>query len=150
MAATNTNANPIEVSKARLAELQDGFNTKLDALKRTSAQRADIAIGTLRDRGLDLVYSTSAAAVDGAATVGRVLPFATELAKRLEHRAERLTERGAALNAPRIEDYDELNVKQVCEALDGLGAWELSKVRRYEEEHKNRKTVLGAIERLLR
>lgn len=44
-----------------------------------------------------------------------------------------------------IEDYDELNVNQVSEKLDGLSSEELEQVRAYEEDTKNRETVLRDI-----
>ncbi len=143
MAATNT--NPLDLSKARLADLQDAISQRVDALK----HGADIAIGTTRDASLGLTYSTSAAAIDRAAKVTRALPLGKPLADLLQQQATALTDRELQLQMPNIPDYDTLNVREVTEALQELGPWELSKVRRYEAAHKKRKTVLGALDRLL-
>ena len=45
-----------------------------------------------------------------------------------------------------IENYDKLNVEDVKKALEGLEAKALELVKTYEAEHKNRKTVLEAID----
>ena len=46
-----------------------------------------------------------------------------------------------------IEGYDEMNVRQIDDAVRGLGVVELARVERRELAGKNRKTVLRAIER---
>jgi hypothetical protein len=48
-----------------------------------------------------------------------------------------------------IADYDALGVNDVVEALEGLDPPDLELVRDYESEHKNRKTVLRAIDQKL-
>ena len=50
----------------------------------------------------------------------------------------------AAFPLPR---YHRLTSAQVIERLDGLSLAELKKVRAYEMEHKNRKTLLAQLER---
>jgi hypothetical protein len=47
-----------------------------------------------------------------------------------------------------IPDYDELSASQVVERLDGLDHESLEAVRRYETEHRGRKTILGKIAQL--
>jgi hypothetical protein len=49
-----------------------------------------------------------------------------------------------------IPNYDELSAAAVQEKLAGLTPAELRKLRDYERQHANRKTVLDAIERKLR
>jgi len=44
-----------------------------------------------------------------------------------------------------IADYDSLAASQVIPRLDGLEAGELDAVRRYEAEHRGRKTILGKV-----
>ena len=44
-----------------------------------------------------------------------------------------------------IPSYDSLAASQVVPRLDGLSAIELEAVRRYEEAHRARRTVLGKI-----
>lgn len=46
-----------------------------------------------------------------------------------------------------IKGYDELTAAQIAEQLDDLSIEELAQVRRYEQQHKARKTVLEAIDR---
>jgi hypothetical protein len=48
-----------------------------------------------------------------------------------------------------ILGYDELGAVQIAERLTDLAAADLRKVRTYERKHKNRKSVLTAIERAL-
>lgn len=148
MAATN--ANPIDLSKARIADLQEDITSRVDTLKRAVLRRSDIAMGTARDAGLTATYSASGNAVKAIAGVVNALPFAKPVATALDKRADRLDELSRAVNAPAIEGYDDLNVKQITEALVTLSPFQLTKVRDYEVAHKNRKTVAGAIERLLR
>lgn len=47
-----------------------------------------------------------------------------------------------------IADYDSLAASQVIPRLEGLGATELDAVRRYEAEHRGRKTILGKVTQL--
>lgn len=48
-----------------------------------------------------------------------------------------------------IDNYQHLTVPQVKSKLDDLSAGELRQVRRYEEKHKDRKTLLVELERRL-
>jgi hypothetical protein len=47
-----------------------------------------------------------------------------------------------------ITDYDSLAASQVLPRLDGLTTEELEAVRRYESEHRGRRTILGRIAQL--
>ena len=49
-----------------------------------------------------------------------------------------------------IEGYDEMNVEEVSERLDGLSVEELQLVRDYEELHEGRKTLLEEMDRKIR
>jgi hypothetical protein len=57
--------------------------------------------------------------------------------------------RVAGIPAFPIAGYDDLTADQVAARLDGLSAAQLGKVRDHERAHRNRKTVLRAIERAL-
>ena len=46
-----------------------------------------------------------------------------------------------------IKDYDRLTVPQVKRRIDDLGPREVRKVESYERKHKNRSTLLEALER---
>jgi len=64
--------------------------------------------------------------------------------------AERLVHgRIEATTAVPVQGYDDLNTRKVGEAIQDMGRVDLLKVRRYELANKNRKTVLGYIEREL-
>jgi hypothetical protein len=45
-----------------------------------------------------------------------------------------------------IDNYDRLTVEQVRRRLDDLSDGEKKKIKRYEKEHKNRKTLLEAFD----
>ena len=49
-----------------------------------------------------------------------------------------------------IEGYDEMNVEEVSERLDGLSVEELQLVRDYEERNKKRETLLEHMDRKIR
>jgi uncharacterized protein (TIGR02271 family) len=49
-----------------------------------------------------------------------------------------------------ISYYDELSVEEAKKKLDGLSKDELKKIRSYEKEHKNRKTLIGQLDRKIR
>ena len=48
-----------------------------------------------------------------------------------------------------IENYDDLTVDEITQRLRGLHVDQIRQVRRYEEQHKGRKTVLEATDRKL-
>ncbi|MCU0951095.1 MAG: hypothetical protein MUC68_08510 [Burkholderiaceae bacterium] len=48
-----------------------------------------------------------------------------------------------------IRHYQALTVAQASGRLDGLTARELQQVRRFEEQHRNRRTMIAAIDRRL-
>ena len=51
------------------------------------------------------------------------------------------------LTTPSIDDYEALNAKTAAKAVRGLDDWvELVRVRRFESEHRNRKTVLEVVD----
>jgi hypothetical protein len=49
-----------------------------------------------------------------------------------------------------IEDYDNLNVAEIVEQLDNLSAEELQAARAYEQQNKDRETLLEQIERRIK
>ena len=49
-----------------------------------------------------------------------------------------------------IEGYDEMNVEEISERLDGLSVEELQLVRDYEELNKKRETLLEQLDRKIR
>jgi hypothetical protein len=61
----------------------------------------------------------------------------------------RLVETGANGGFP-ILGYDELNVGEISEQLDGLTAAQIREVREYEKRNKNRDTLIEQLDRKLK
>ena len=59
-------------------------------------------------------------------------------------------ERAAEAAVFPIEGYDEMNVDEISERLEGLSVEELQLVRDYEELHEGRKTLLERMDRKIR
>jgi len=55
----------------------------------------------------------------------------------------------SAAGQPPFSDYDEMNVEEITEQLDGLSEAELRRVRNYEQRNKNRETLIAQIDRRL-
>ncbi len=51
------------------------------------------------------------------------------------------------ITRPPIDGYDDLNVKQISRAVEGLDLVSLERVARYEQAHKDRVTVYRAVDR---
>lgn len=49
-----------------------------------------------------------------------------------------------------VADYDDLTVEEAKERLDGLSEGELRKIRSYEKKRKNRKTLVGWLDRRIK
>lgn len=50
---------------------------------------------------------------------------------------------------PPFADYDDMNVDEITEQLDGLSEAELRRVRNYEQGNKNRETLIVQVDRRL-
>jgi hypothetical protein len=59
-------------------------------------------------------------------------------------------ERAAEMAVFPIEGYDDMNVDEISERLEGLSVEELQLVRDYEELHEGRKTLLERMDRKIR
>ncbi len=76
----------------------------------------------------------------------------TQPAQQVARDAEQIAQEGApaaqrvATGVP-IEDYDDLNVGKVVEQLDNLSSEELQRVRAYEQQNKNRESLLKQLDR---
>lgn len=76
-------------------------------------------------------------------------PFGTAQPERERREPSRaFGQTGAHADLP-IENFNELSVKVARKRLDGLSRHELRRLREFEEGHKNRKTMLEAIDRRL-
>lgn len=142
------------LSKERLEDFQTELLHKGEdvcgqgaRLRNELEQRSTKVAGRLRDASLTKIYDLGAATLSRAAEWSDRVPVVSEGAGELRERAEALQTAREDVKRPPIDDYDDLNVKQVAEALDGLSVYELEKVRRYEEANKDRVTVLRDVER---
>lgn len=145
-----------EESKERLEDVPEELAEKgEEVLERGEELRKDVEKRStelaerLRDGTLKTVYKTSAATLSAAANWGDRVPFVRQQANTLRDRADSLREAEEAVERPPIDDYDELNVREVADELDDLSDYQLQKVRRYEEANKDRVTVLRDVDRLL-
>jgi hypothetical protein len=62
----------------------------------------------------------------------------------------RLVETGVNGGGFPIANYDELNVGEIAEWIDGLTAAEIREVREYEKRNKNRETLIEQLDRKLK
>jgi hypothetical protein len=62
----------------------------------------------------------------------------------------RLVETGVNGGGFPIPGYDELNVGEISELLDGLTAAQIREVREYEKRNKNRETLIEQLDRKLK
>ena len=70
---------------------------------------------------------------------------ATEMAAKSVQKSTEIAAEDAEKNTDTaafpIEGYDEMNVDKVSERLEGLSAQELKRVRKYEKDNKNRRSI---------
>ncbi len=114
------------------AEFLDTAFSNYRAGTEQATQRAQESVRTLTDTTTGLL-STATGAV--GATAGATVEGA---------------ERAAEAAIFPIEGYDEMNVEEVSERLDGLSVEELQLVRDYEELNKKRETLLEKMDRKIR
>jgi len=134
---------------ATLTDRLDVSREKLDGLRRDVTHRTEELGGRARDAAMGAILRAGATALDGIARSAKTLPGTKSVSSRLAARASALEDARTALSTPSIPGYDELNVRQVQDALEKLDRWELLKVRAYEESNKARKTVIAAVDRRL-
>jgi hypothetical protein len=72
-----------------------------------------------------------------------------EAALRLEEETREVALQAAVHRSLETKNYEELNVDEVSNKLDGLSATELKKVREYEMHNKSRETLIAEIDRRL-
>ncbi len=84
----------------------------------------------------------------------RVAEEATEQTDEVLRQAEKVSSeaelRTVVLGALKSANYEELTVDEISERLDDLSVNELSKVREYEKQNKDRETLIDRIERKIR
>lgn len=134
---------------ATLTDRLDVSRAKLDELRRGVTHRTEELGGRLRDQALGTLLQVGSAALGGIAKGAQSLPGLAGPSSKLTARASALEDARLALAKPSIPGYDELNVRQVQDAIEKLDRWELLKVKAYEEANKARKTVIAAVDRQL-
>lgn len=146
----------IDLSDERLTKLQQQVEEKSkEARERTEEvvedlqNRSSKIAGRLRDNSLTTGFEFGANTLSRAAEILDDVPGMQQRADGLRDRAADLEEAGRNVEKPPIDNYDELNVDEVNARLDGLSAYNLEKVRRYEQQNKDRVTVLREVDRLL-
>jgi hypothetical protein len=72
-----------------------------------------------------------------------------EAALRLEEETREVALQAAVHRSLETKNYEELNVDEVSNKLDGLSATDLKKVREYEMHNKSRETLITEIDRRL-
>ena len=84
----------------------------------------------------------------------RVVEEATERTEDVLRQTEKATHeaelRTAVFSALGTTDYDALTVDEISKRIDGLSSDQLKKVREFEENHKNRETLIEQIDRKIR
>ncbi len=138
-----------ERAKQQRAELTD----RAESLRTRLTRQSQLALGQLRDGSLTLAYQTAATTLRAAGDVLGKTPVqpkpVAQSATRLKECAEHWSGRAAHIARPPVDDYDDLNVKEVRAAMDDLDFYQLEKLAAYEAAHKNRVTVLRDVERRL-
>lgn len=128
------NARAAEVVARSAAEQQDSF-------RELAEQWADTYEG--------LFSSWGSYAREGVRSVEQTTRQGLRIAEEAGEQAERAV-RQADPNSLPIEGYDDLNVSEVSERLNGLTVAELEKVQAYEKRNKNRETLVEQIGRKIR
>lgn len=142
--------NTLNESKTRLNQLQTELTERAEKLRNQFTIQQDLILGRVRETSYDQFYSWSGAATRAAAEASERLPLlGKKLQASLNERAEQLDAARDALSRPALEGYDELNVREITAALENLSAYEIEKIRLYEQANKNRVTVIRAADERL-
>jgi hypothetical protein len=84
----------------------------------------------------------------------RVAEEATEHTEEVLRQSEKATHqaelKAAVFGALKSANYEELTVDEISEKLDGLSTEQLKQVREYEQQNKDRETLIGQIDRKIR
>ncbi|MEM1349849.1 MAG: hypothetical protein AAGI01_14905 [Myxococcota bacterium] len=147
-----------------IASIQSAIDTRIARVQQWGVEtREDIErrramlVGRAKDASRRQALKAGERALGlGACTLHRVHAMSPvkvhvlkESSRSLKAKANDLADLERALDAPSVEGYDLLNVKKINAAMQGLDAYELTKLRAYEQANKNRVTVLREVERLL-
>ena len=109
---------------------QQSVQAGVQAASQPAQQATDVA-NEAGQQGAEAANQAAQQAVRGAEQVGQEGAVATQ----------------RVATAVSIEDYDNLNVSEIVEQLDDLSVDELQRVRLYEQQNKDRDTLLEQIDR---
>lgn len=129
----------------------------LDELGRTPARlasaRSDVRrfvrrnVYAARDRGETNLFTLQLQALEAASDLVDRAAGVKGLSVVSDNAKSWLGKVEHAVLHPPLEGYDDLNVRTINRALRDLDRFGLLRVRTYESAHKNRKTILDAVER---
>jgi hypothetical protein len=138
-----------DLKMSRIREEFRTANERIAERRKRLRHHARKRVHEIRIQGAERLFNFQ---LDGLERMENLLNRAPELpvVSRVTDAAEKLVHRGLeAVGAAPVDDYDSLNVREVSKALPDLGYVELLRLRRYEETHKNRKTVITAVNQAL-
>src|SRR5215216_4779878 len=147
--ATNTYS---EFLNSAMGFYQNALGTATQVTQQNMQQGAQATQQSVQ-AGVQAAIQTAQQATDVANEAGQQ---GAQAANQAAQQAVRGAEQGAqegAVAAQRvapgasIEDYDNLNVSEIVEQLDALSVDELQRVRLYEQQNKDRDTLLEQIDR---
>jgi hypothetical protein len=127
----------------RLLDLRtDGFRPS------DLARRARGRVRDAREESVERLWNLQADTLEQIEDVLHRAPENLPVLSRVADAAERLVARRLeTVTALPVENYEQLNAKEVRASVRELGHVDLLKVRRYETNNKNRKSVLGDIDK---
>src|SRR5215212_5210176 len=150
--ATNTYS---ELLNSAVGFYQNAVGTATQVAQQNMQQGAQATQQSVQ-AGVQVASQTAQQATDVANEAGQQ---GAQAVNQAAQQAVRGAEQGAqegAVAAQRvapgvsIEDYDNLNVAEIVEQLDNLSAEELQAARAYEQQNKDRETLLEQIERRIK
>jgi len=147
--ATNTYS---ELLNSAVGFYQNAVGTATQVAQQNMQQGAQATQQSVQ-AGVQVASQTAQQATDVANEAGQQGAQAVnQAAQQAVRGAEQGAQEGAVAAqrvAPRvsIEDYDNLNVAEIVEQLDNLSVDELQRVRLYEQQNKDRDTLLEQIDR---
>jgi hypothetical protein len=115
------------------------------AASQATSEGVEQAIEAVNQAGQQVAQAISQAGQQGAEAVNQSAQQSARGGEQVA-RAGALAAQRVATGVP-IEDYYNLNVGEIVDKLDNLSADELQRVRAYEQQNKNRDTLLEQIDR---
>ncbi len=135
----------LQAGRKVLAERKDALTERTDALRKQADEALDHSVGALRTAEATVLEAARDLLARGADTLGDRAPFLARGEKALEEALVALRA-GHKATLP-IEGYTEGTVKDLLPKIEALDLAGLRTVRAWEAAHKNRKTVLRAIDK---